>query len=570
LAMRWDACILTLNAFFYLLLASHRVQSRVVWTMRSHLSGEQMRQKSIEAELRKRRLQSNRFNMKGYSMHLRQLPKDGTLAVASSKLIVKNVQNFKVLCHAENMIDDDDAMIESALMSLAASKRQKDRAPSSMILHRHLQNQNYQQFSLQQNSIVHQKLQGKSDPETEIIQVLINNPAVSPPAPVVSTINDKKPLVTTTYLQLFDLDSSRSGRTNECCSGHAETSRRIEVYTPVKKMLAGDQNLRMKTPDRPVGLLIPTLMARAASQSQNTYNPSSPILELAAPYSKNFVENYKSKIRHSRLGPLFGSMQLQSVPRSERQVKSRGNSATANTLNQQELSLLDGTVSPFQKFQRLPTAESYLMSTPSRGSHNDSEDSFDGDIVFLEQINGGQVAETRSFGKADLDIDACEAIERERMLEQVQKMYSHVSIVKDAIKSKAVDPKRSMSHLRERLTPMAESSKDCTATAEFKAVQSAKQTAALRNVHVVIPHNEELFVPAKVPLAVDQYVKTPKTIAIVPSPYRMSVNILRPFESIVDIAQSQCISPFNMTKNNHHSTPVEVMLASASILNLQT
>jgi hypothetical protein len=500
-------------------------------------------------------------------MHLRQLPKDGTLAVASSKLIVKNVQNFKVLCHAENMIDDDDAMIEYALLNLAASKRQKDRAPSSMILHRHLQNQNYQQFSLQQNSIVHQKLKGKSDPETEIMQVHINNPAVSPPVPVVSTINEKKPLVTTTFLQLFDLESSRSGRTNECCSRHEETSRRNEVCTPVKKMLAGDQVSRMKTPDRPVGLLMPALMARTAFQSQKTFNPSSPILELAAPYSKNFVENYKSKIRHSRLGPLFGSMQPKSALESERQVKSRGNSAT---VNQQELSLLDGTESPFQKFYRLPTAESYLMSTPSRGSHNDSEDSFDRDIVFFEQINDGQVAETRSFGKADLEIDACEAIERERMLEQVQKMYSHVSIVKDAIKSKAVDPKRSMSHFRERLAPMAESSIDCAATAEFKAVKSTKQTATLRNVHVVIPHNEEHFVPAKDPLAIDQYVKTRKTIATAPSPYRMSVNILRPFESIVDIAQSQCISPFNMTKNNHHSTPVEVMFASASILNPQT
>jgi hypothetical protein len=533
-----------------------------------------MRQKSIEAELTKRRLQSNRYNMKGYSMHLRQLPKDGTLAVASSKLIVKNVQNFRVLCHAENMIDDDDAMIECALLNLAASRRHKDRAPSSMILHRHLQNQNNQQFSLQQNSIVHQKLKGKTDPETEIMQVHINNSvATNPP---VSTVNDTKPLVTTTFLQLFDLDSSRSGRTNECYARHEESSRRIEVYTPVKEMMATDQALRMNAPDRPVGVLMPTLMTRTEFQLRKAFNPSSPILELAAPYSKNFVENYKSKIRHSRLGPLFGNMQPKSAPKSDiRQVKCRENvqDKEVNRYFQQELSPLDGAASPFQRFQRLPTAESILVSTPSRGSQNDSEYGFGRDTPIPDQTYEGHIVETRPNWEADLEMEACEALEREHMLEQVQNMYSHVSILKDTTKSQATGPKRSMSHLQERLAPMAESSMNFATTAEYEAVKSTKQTSSFRNLHVVIPHNEDRLLPAKVPLAVDKTVRAtkqsrmPETIAALPSPYRMSVNILRPFESIVDLAQSQCASPFGMTKNNHHSTPVEVMFASANILN---
>jgi hypothetical protein len=123
---------------------------------------------------------------------------------------------------------------------------------------------------------------------------------------------------------------------------------------------------------------------------------------------------------------------------------------------------------------------------------------------------------------------------------------------------------------------MAESSMNFATTAEYEAVKSTKQTSSLRNLHVVIPHNEDRLLPAKVPLAVDERAKTvratkqsrmPETIAALPSPYRMSVNILRPFESIVDLAQSQCASPFSMTTNNHHSTPVEVMFASANILN---
>ena len=560
------------------------MQPRVKLSMRSHLSGEQMRQKSIEAELTKRRLQSNRFNMKGYSMHLRQLPKDGTLAVASSKLIVKNVQNFKVLCHAENMIDDDDAMIECALLNLAASRRHKDRAPSSMILHRHLQNQNNQQFSLQQNSIVHQKLKGKTDPEMQIMQVHVNNSVATNPA--VSTVNDTKPLVSTTFLQLFDLDSSRSGRTNECYARHEESSRRIEVHTPVKEIMATDQALRMNAPERPVGVLMPTLMTRTEFQSRKAFNPSSPILELAAPYSKNFVENYKSKIRHSRLGPFFGNMQPKSAPKSDRQVKCYENvqDKEVNRHFQQELSPLDGTASPFQRFQRLPSAESVLVSTPSRGSQNDSEYGFDRDAAIPDQTYEGHVVETRpnshgNWKEADVEMEACDALERERMLEQVQKMYSHVSILKDTTKSEAIGPKRSMSHLRERLEPMAESSMHFAATAEYEAVKSTKQTSSLRNLHVVIPHNEERLLPAKVPLAVDQRVKSvratrqgrmPETIAAPPSPYRMSVNILRPFESIVDLAQSQCASPFSMIANNHHSTPVEVMFASANILNQLT
>jgi hypothetical protein len=546
--------------------------------MTERLSGELLRQKSIEAELTKRRLESRRFNMRGYSMNLREIPRDGTLAVESSKLVVKTVQNFKVLCRADNFIDDDDEMIESALLTLAASKRQKDRAPSSMILHRHMQNRDSQQFSLQQNSIVHQKLKGQADLDSAIFQVQVKEAPVPRPTSVLPNVNAKI-AVSPSFLQLFDLDSSRSGRTNEYSSNHADSYRRSEVCTPVKvknDKMATDQHQWVSVPERPDDFHLPVAKRRSRTngiESASTFHASNPILELAAPYSKNYVENYKSKIRHSRLGAgnIFATKNL---VRLERTRNKSGAVAYEETTQRQ---ILTHDFTAFES-QRSLTADSILVSSPSRGSQDDFAETFEREADTCAQNcehGESQFDTTPIFFKEDSSTDMFEVIERERMLEQVQNMYANVSIPSRETKQHAGFKNGNVGNQRERNVFV--SSQEYKALSDHSPI--VKEAASLKSIHVVMPRNEtrstteqghkSVDTHSEIVRAANERVMNKANIAVA-NHYRMSVNILRPFESIVDVAQRYCTSPAARmaAKTSQHATPVAVMFASESLMNM--
>lgn len=542
--------------------------------MTERLSGELLRQKSIEAELTKRRLESRRFNMRGYSMNLREIPKDGTLAVESSKLVVKTVQNFKVLCRADNFIDDDDEMIESALLNLAASKRQKDRAPSSMILHRHIQNRDSQQFSLQQNSIVHQKLKGQADLDSAIFQVQVKEAPAPRPTSVLPNVNAKI-AVSPSFLQLFDLDSSRSGRTNEYSSNHADSYRRSEECTPVKvkhDKIATDQHQWVSVPERPDDFHLPVAKRRSKTiviESASALHASNPTLELAAPYSKNYVENYKSKIRHSRLGAgnIFATKNL---VRPER-TRNKSGAVACEETTQRRISTPD-----FNEFesQRSLTADSILVSSPSRGSQDDFEETFEREADACAQNcdhNESQFDVTPIF----LQEDMFEVIERERMLDQVQKMYANVSIPSRETKQHAGFKTGNVGNQRERNAFVS--------SQEFKALSNhspiVKEAVSMKSIHVVMPRNETRSATEQGHKSASTHSETVRTAnervmlkgnIAVANHYRMSINILRPFESIVDVAQRYCTSPTARmaAKTSQHATPVAVMFASESLMNM--
>jgi hypothetical protein len=545
--------------------------------MTAHLSGELLRQKSIEAELTKRRLQSRRFNMREYSMNLREIPKEGTLAVESSKLIVKTVQNFKVLCHADSIIDDDDEMIETALLNLATSKRQKDRAPSSMILHRHMQNHNPQHLFLQQNSIVHQKLKGQADLENGIFRVQVKEPSVSRPASVQSNNPNSKIAVAPTFLQLFDLESSRSSRTNECSVNHGESSRRLEVCTPVKDKSIMHQHPWGDAPGRPVELYMPTAKRHssrffAASELPKKSNPSSSTLELAAPYSKNYVENYMSKIRHSRLNS--GHIATSKVAVRAETTRNYGSVLNDNGMTLNRISTPDSHSS---RSQRLHTADSILVSTPSRGSQNDFDDSLGLDSPSRQMFDNfdSAVDATSILMKQDNGLDSFEAMERERMLEQAQKTYAHdLMPLKDTM-VRRVGKGSNVGYLRERYA-LATNREIHIAIAQ-ESINYVKEAASSKSLHVVMPRDE-----TRIAIVQDQkakithseilhapYVRETNTANIAaPNHYRMSVNILRPFESIVEVAQKYCASPAArmVRKSSQHASPVAVMFTSSSMM----
>ncbi len=547
--------------------------------MRQRWTGEEMRQKSIEAELIKRRLQSRRFNMRGYSMNLRELPKDGTLAVGSSKLIVKTVQNLKVLCHADSIIDDDDEMIESALLNLAASRRQKDRAPSSMILHRHMNIRNSQEFYPQQNSIVHQKLKGQTDLENETLRVQMNESPAARPQSVLPNLTARV-AVAPTFLQLFDLDSSRTGRTNEISVNHEQSSMRIEVHTPVRSARSAIEQFSWgDAPICPADPCMPAAIRKSRTpiaaerdyNGQSSHNLSSPVLELAAPYSKNYVENYKSKIRHSRLGPLFSQLRHISTPKNSvrpEQIRIDQGIKNDDKSAQQRMLTPDLQYEPFQPHDRHPSADSALVSSPSEDSRVDYFER-DSDLI-VRNVESPIDASCTYYNEAKTT-DQFEEMERERMLEQVQKMYSDVPFdtTIETIGSKG-------GSLKSRWEDRAE-----LRTLNNKNTQSAsasrKKGAESKNITVVIPHNEDSSVYTRDRMAMITHsdanlskpsAKKPEFVDRAShSHYRMSVNILRPFETIVDIAQRHCASTDNRVTKNQHATPVAVMFASSSLIN---
>jgi hypothetical protein len=555
-------------------------------SMRQQLSGEQIRQRSIEAELTKRRLQSRRFNMRGYSMNLRELPNDGTLAVESSKLIVKTVQNFKVLCHADSMIDDDDDMIESALLNLAASKRQKDRAPSSMILHRHMHNRNLQEFYPHQNSIVHQKLKGQTDSDNQVPRVYMNEVHIARPESALPILTPKI-AVAPTFLQLFDLDSSRTGRTNECSVNYEQSSMRIEVYTPVRSARSARSVIEQHSwSDAQFGLAGPHMPAamgksRTPIAAPGAYNwlsppqPASPVLELAAPYSKNYVENYKSKIRHSRLGPLFGQLRHVSTPKNAvrpEHVRNDEGIEVDTESAQHRMSTPDFPSQTFQRNSRLSSADSNLVSSPSEGSHVDY---FERDSEMNARTDDSLIDASCTQYQEENTTDKFEEMERERMLEQVQKLYSDVPFDTSI---ETTGPKRC--GLNSERDNRARAGEWRTSNSKNSHVSNAsrRKGAEFKSLTVKMPHNEDCSALARDHLDVNVHssatlkskpsVKKPEHDGVTSQiQYRMSVNILRPFESIVDIAQRHCASTANnrVTKNQH-ATPVAVMLASPSLM----
>jgi hypothetical protein len=190
----------------------------------------------------------------------------------------------------------------------------------------------------------------------------------------------------------------------------------------------------------------------------------------------------------------------------------------------------------------LATAESVLLSTPSRASQDEFEDSTEGEEEIGSQRDS-QGHESPIFSTQDDELRPFELIERETMLEEAQKRYANI------------------------LMPL----KDTT-------VQHVGHKN--KSLHVVMPRNEKHIATAQDYKATSTH---PETLAhlpsrqremkageiAVPSSYRMSVNILRPFESIVDVAQRYCASPGTkiVRKTRQHATPVAVMFASASLMN---
>jgi len=484
-------------------------------------SGENMRQRALEAELMNRRRESRRFGMQGYSRNLHEAPNEGSLTLESSKLVVANVQNRPVLCHAEHMIDDDD-VIATALQNLAASKRQKDRVPSAMILHRHLQKQN--QFLPRQNSIVHQKIKGQNDLENDTFYVHVR-PQEPKQEATLPNLNVKK-AVASKFLQLFDLDSSRSGRTNEISGNYQDTSRRAEerVSTPVKGHFSW-----MHAPGQSGGYHMPLARLRSAKNSKGL--ESSPILELAAPYSKNYVENYISKVRHSRLG---ANKPHESVPKQL--VRSE---KTRNGMGAIEHNAVITR-------QRRQTAESVLCSSPSRGSQLSQENQDNVDDCVGEDRDEIVDFDAELPPLKDDDVpDPFERLERERMLEQVQQMYSDVSIQLEDLPDPALEI---VEHFSTR-----------------------NVSAATKSIHVIMPYNEERIAIAgytKVKKEARHHERVPVLIRSTPPqpPLRMSVNILRPFENIVEIAEKSCAFPAYTMKRNQHHTPVAIMFGSPNLM----
>ena len=511
-------------------------------------------------------------------MNLRQLPTDGTLAVESSKLIVKTVQNFKVLCHADSIIDDDDEMIEFALLNLAASRRQKDRAPSSMILHRHMQNRDSQQFSPHQNSIVHQKLRGQSDLDNDFSRANAKELPVARSETVLPNLSAKI-AVAPTFLQLFDLDSSRTGRTNECSVN--QSSMRIEISTPVRSARSAiEQFSCSNVPGCPDTVYMPAAKGKPRTplamyeHTQTCDHPSSSV-ELAAPYSKNYVENYKSKIRHSRLGNLFGQLRHVGTPKNSVRPEHLRNRSVENDadVSQQQTSTPEFFPPTFQRRDRLQTADSVLVSSPSQGSHVDSDGCLERDTEIAENCDNS-VDESHTSRKGEKLIDNFEEIERERMLEQVQKMYLDVPV--DATMAK-IGPERNIRR-SQRESRLQTTDHEVLKTKPIQAVfNSRKRGAASKSLTVMMPHNEARNAPARDFLAehsevfefsAKQSAKQPEIIdRASQNHYRMSVNILRPFESIVDVAHRSCVPTAKMDLKNQHSTPVAVMFASSSLMN---
>ncbi len=513
-------------------------------------------------------------------MNLRQLPTDGTLAVESSKLIVKTVQNFKVLCHADSIIDDDDEMIEFALLNLAASRRQKDRAPSSMILHRHMQNRDSQQFSPHQNSIVHQKLRGQSDLDNDFSRVNAKELPAARSETVLPNLTAKI-AVAPTFLQLFDLDSSRTGRTNECSVNHEQPSMRIEVSTPVRSARsAAEQFSYSMVPGCPDTVYMPAAKGKprtplAMYEHAQTRNYPSPIVELAAPYSKNYVENYKSKIRHSRLGNLFGQLRHVGTPKNSVRPEHLRNRSVENDadISQQQTSTPEFFPPTFQRRDRLQSADSVLVSSPSQGSHFDSDGCLERDTETAENCDS-PVDESHTSCKGEKYIDNFEEIERERMLEQVQKMYLDVPV--DATMAK-IGPERNIKR-SQRESRLQTTDHEVLKTKTIPDVfNSRKRGAASKSLTVMMPQNEASNAPARDPLvdhsevlefSAKQSAKQPESIdRASQNHYRMSVNILRPFESIVEVAQRFCAPTTKTVLKNQHSTPVAVMFASSSLMN---
>ncbi len=516
-------------------------------------------------------------------MNLRELPNDGTLAVESSKLIVKTVHNLKVLCHADSIIDDDDEMIESALLNLAASRRQKDRAPSSMILHRHMHARNSQEFYPQQNSIVHQKLKGQTDLDNEMLRVHTKELPTDRSQSVLPNLTTKI-AVAPTFLQLFDLDSSRTGRTNECSVYHEQSSMRIEVHTPVRTARSAiEKNSWNDVPFCPTGPCMPAALRKPrtplATTGQNwssSQSPSSSVLELAAPYSKNYVENYKSKIRHSRLGHLYGQLRRDvSTPKNPvRLEKVRNDRCVENDENpaQQRIPTSNFPSRTFQRHDGIVSEDSALVSSPSEDSHVDC---LERDSEMISRNDDTLICADRSFCKEDVTSDPFEEMERERMLRQVQRMYSDVPF--EATLETIGSNGGALKYQRgERLEAAELRTLGTKCTQNLLA--SRRKGAESKILTVVMPYNEDFGASARSHMPINTnseanisskpgIVKPENVERVSENRYKMSVNILRPFESIVDMAQKQCTSTAIRVTKNQHATPVAVMLASSSLMN---
>jgi hypothetical protein len=538
-------------------------------------NGEQWQQRFVEAELIKRRLQSSRFNMKGYSMNLRHPPSDDeSLAVKSNKLVVKSVQSFKVLCPADNSTDFDEDMIENALLNFASSKRQKDRAPSSIILHRHLQHQNSQQFSLQQNTVVHQKLKGQNETEDAAFKIFISPQSDVRHASALPTIRNEKIALSPSILHLFDMDSSRSGRTNEHSNSvpHEDCSSRIEIRTPVKEKNVIQECLWNNAPGKPGGMHMPWKRNNASQKprEQTRFQASNPVLELAAPYSKNYVENYKSKIRHSRLGAMIADFHRESTHPSDARnsafgaIYNSGNcdadafkSAARNRRPQNEV-----VSSQYCESQRMHSADSNLVSSPSQESHGYLDV-----CETVETFAGNHICDSQE----ELEVDSFEVMEREHMLQQVQKMYSCSSMPIAVSKAPRIGSRKSMNRQQERRALSA------GPELNYGKGHPFKNTADHRSLHVIVPHNEDVALAesSREHSEVQNTSLESKNIRPVgKSPllpknanaFQMSINILRPFESIVDEAQ-RCRTPLTEnTKKKQHSTPIAVMFASKFLM----
>jgi hypothetical protein len=498
-------------------------------------SGEHMRQRVIEAELLRRRRESRRFGMQGYSKNLHEVPNEGSLALESSKLVVATVQNRPVLCPAEYMMDDDDMMV-SVLQNLAASKRQKDRVPSAMILHRHLQKHDPHQFVPRQDTIVHQKIKGLNELENDAFYVHVQAKEQNPIS-TLPNISEKK-AVASKFLQLFDLDSSRTGRTNEISVNHPDTSRRDTVSTPVKGSLAAEQFSWASAPGRSAGYHMP--LARLASANNRKSLESSPVLELAAPYSKNYVENYMSKVRHSRLG---ANRPVVSIPKE----LVRNEKATNGACGIED----DTFVTSHQRWQ---TADSVPHSSPSRTTQDNLDDH-----VWEERDCDTADLGTESPLKEEDALDPFERLERERMLEQVQKMYSDVPIQlldpTDAFPDGTHAPRRNISTATKSLHVVMPSNQNEERVAN-SGYAEVKKTAR---------HLE------RTPLSIGNRMKNSTAPAAQPktypsSPLRMSVNIMRPFESMVNIAEKSAAFPTNASKRNQHRTPIAIMFGGPNLM----